>query len=57
MLVPPVKHSSEEHKTKMGYCDSGADMVIELEAGQQKFLNKFPKILNNFLKLCIQLQC
>ena len=29
-----MKHSSEEHETKMGDCDSrGADMVVELEAG------------------------
>ena len=29
-----VKHSREEHETKMGDCDcGGADMAVELEAG------------------------
>ena len=52
-----MKHSLEDHETKMGDSDGGADMAVELEAGQRKFLNKFRKILNTFPKLRIKLLC
>ena len=62
-----VKHSHEEHETKMGDSDGRADMAVELEASPrkslkkipiflnifQKFLNKFPNFLNKIPKLRI----
>ena len=45
-----VKHSFEDHETKIGDGDGGADIVGESKAGQRNFLNKFPK-------LRIQLRC